>query len=434
MGGRRQAAAGPRRRAAAPSTGARTSSPRARAGGKAMAAFEPLVPTMVGGAADLSRVDEDRVPRRRRRALHARRTAGRNVFFGVREHGMGGAVNGMAAHGGIVRPYGSTFLQFADYMRGSIRLCALMGLRRRVGLHARLGRARRGRPDPPAGRAPRRAARDPRARRAAPRRRQRDRRGVARDPRGARGPGGAGAHRARTCRCSTRRTASRASAAAPTSLQRRPAATSAPDRRHRRRGPHRARGRRAARGRRHRRARRLDAELGALRQPGRRLPRRGAAARRCPRSPSRPASRWAGRSGSTRSVSIDRFGASAPGAEVLERLGITPQATADAVRELLRAPPTVAAGPARGPARRAPAPARHRDVDRARLAHPGDQVERLEAVEQELERERLLARRGSRALDVERPSRSCAGSSRCVASLLLGGSAALVAAGRARCW
>jgi len=46
----------------------------------------------------------------------------------VREHAMGGAVNGMAAHGGIVRPYGSTFLQFADYMRGSIRLSALMGL------------------------------------------------------------------------------------------------------------------------------------------------------------------------------------------------------------------------------------------------------------------------------------------------------------------
>ena len=41
---------------------------------------------------------------------------------------MGGAVNGMAAHGGIVRPYGSTFLQFADYMRGSIRLSALTGL------------------------------------------------------------------------------------------------------------------------------------------------------------------------------------------------------------------------------------------------------------------------------------------------------------------
>jgi transketolase len=41
---------------------------------------------------------------------------------------MGGAVNGMAAHGGIVRPYGSTFLQFSDYMRASVRLSALMGL------------------------------------------------------------------------------------------------------------------------------------------------------------------------------------------------------------------------------------------------------------------------------------------------------------------
>ena len=117
------------------------------------------------------RVDEDRVPRRRRGALRRATPRGRNVFFGVREHGMGGAVNGMAAHGGIVRPYGSTFLQFADYMRGSIRLSALTGLRRRLGLHARLGRPRRGRPDAPAGRAPRRAARDPGPRRAAPRRR-----------------------------------------------------------------------------------------------------------------------------------------------------------------------------------------------------------------------------------------------------------------------
>jgi transketolase len=50
------------------------------------------------------------------------------VFFGVREHGMGATVNGMCAHGGIVRPYGSTFLQFADYMRGSVRLSALTAL------------------------------------------------------------------------------------------------------------------------------------------------------------------------------------------------------------------------------------------------------------------------------------------------------------------
>jgi transketolase len=53
--------------------------------------------------------------------------AGRNLHFGVREHAMGAIVNGMAAHGGIV-PYGSTFLIFSDYMRPPIRLAALMSL------------------------------------------------------------------------------------------------------------------------------------------------------------------------------------------------------------------------------------------------------------------------------------------------------------------
>ena len=52
---------------------------------------------------------------------------GRNVHFGVREHAMGAAVNGLAAHGGVI-PYGSTFLMFADYMRPAIRLSALMQL------------------------------------------------------------------------------------------------------------------------------------------------------------------------------------------------------------------------------------------------------------------------------------------------------------------
>jgi transketolase len=54
--------------------------------------------------------------------------AGRNVAFGIREHAMGAIVNGAAAHGGIVKPYGSTFLIFSDYMRPSVRLSALMGL------------------------------------------------------------------------------------------------------------------------------------------------------------------------------------------------------------------------------------------------------------------------------------------------------------------
>ncbi|HWC27350.1 MAG TPA: transketolase, partial [Solirubrobacteraceae bacterium] len=95
------------------------------AGAKIMAAIEDCVPTLLGGAADLSESTKTEFPNSER---YTAEKAGRNIFFGVREHAMGGAVNGMAAHGGIVRPYGSTFLQFADYMRGAIRLSALTGL------------------------------------------------------------------------------------------------------------------------------------------------------------------------------------------------------------------------------------------------------------------------------------------------------------------
>jgi len=94
-------------------------------GGKVMAAFEPFTPTMLGGAADLTESTKTIFPESDRFTAEK---AGRNIFFGVREHAMGAAVNGLAGHGGIVCPYGSTFLQFADYMRGAIRLSALMGL------------------------------------------------------------------------------------------------------------------------------------------------------------------------------------------------------------------------------------------------------------------------------------------------------------------
>jgi transketolase len=92
-----------------------------------MTAFGPFVPTMVGGAADLSESTKTEFPGGDDER-YTREHAARNVFFGVREHGMGATVNGLAAHGGIVRPYGSTFLQFADYMRGSVRLSALTAL------------------------------------------------------------------------------------------------------------------------------------------------------------------------------------------------------------------------------------------------------------------------------------------------------------------
>jgi len=95
------------------------------AGGKVMAAFEPFTPTMIGGAADLSGSTSTKFPESGR---YVKDASDRNVYWGVREHGMGGAVNGLAAHGGIVRPYGSTFMQFSDYMRGAVRLSALSSL------------------------------------------------------------------------------------------------------------------------------------------------------------------------------------------------------------------------------------------------------------------------------------------------------------------
>jgi len=95
------------------------------AGQKAMAAFGAFAPTMIGGAADLV---ESTKTLFEGGGEFSRVHSGRNVPFGIREHAMGAIVNGAAAHGGIVKPYGSTFLIFSDYMRGSVRLSALMGL------------------------------------------------------------------------------------------------------------------------------------------------------------------------------------------------------------------------------------------------------------------------------------------------------------------
>jgi transketolase len=90
-----------------------------------MAAFAEFGPTMIGGAADLVESTKTVFDGG---GEFSRMHAGRNVPFGIREHGMGAIVNGACAHGGIVKPYGSTFLMFSDYMRGSVRLSALMGL------------------------------------------------------------------------------------------------------------------------------------------------------------------------------------------------------------------------------------------------------------------------------------------------------------------
>jgi transketolase len=95
------------------------------AGQKVMAAFGDFAPTMFGGAADLVESTKTLFEGAGEfGSVHA----GRNVPFGIREHAMGAIVNGACAHGGMVKPYGSTFLIFSDYMRPAVRLSALMGL------------------------------------------------------------------------------------------------------------------------------------------------------------------------------------------------------------------------------------------------------------------------------------------------------------------
>ncbi len=112
-------------REALPSFAPGTAMATRSAGQKAMAAFKAYSPNTVGGAADLV---ESTKTVFEGAGEFSKPHAGRNVPFGIREHAMGAIVNGLSAHGGIVKPYGSTFLMFSDYMRGSVRLSALMGL------------------------------------------------------------------------------------------------------------------------------------------------------------------------------------------------------------------------------------------------------------------------------------------------------------------
>jgi transketolase len=93
---------------------------------KVLEALTPLMPELVGGSADLTGSNNTRT--KDTTPLTADDFAGRYVHYGVREHGMAAAMNGLALHGGLV-PYGGTFLVFTDYCRPSIRLSALMGQR-----------------------------------------------------------------------------------------------------------------------------------------------------------------------------------------------------------------------------------------------------------------------------------------------------------------
>jgi transketolase len=92
---------------------------------EALEAINPVLPDSVGGSADLTGSNNTKTA-----SLKGitRADGGRYVHYGIREHAMAAAMNGLALHGGVI-PYGGTFLVFSDYCRPSIRLSALMGLR-----------------------------------------------------------------------------------------------------------------------------------------------------------------------------------------------------------------------------------------------------------------------------------------------------------------
>ena len=110
------------------------------ASGKVMNAIAAKLPTFIGGSADLDpsthtaltgegdfESPQETIDDSQGSVGGGWKYSGSNLHFGIREHGMGAILNGMAAHGGSI-PFGATFLIFSDYMRPSIRLAALMGL------------------------------------------------------------------------------------------------------------------------------------------------------------------------------------------------------------------------------------------------------------------------------------------------------------------
>ncbi|MDE0112093.1 MAG: transketolase, partial [Albidovulum sp.] len=92
---------------------------------KVLTIVNRVLPETIGGSADLTGSNNTKTPDLG--IFSAENRGGRYIYFGIREHAMAAAMNGMALHGGI-RPYGGTFLCFADYARPSMRLSALMGV------------------------------------------------------------------------------------------------------------------------------------------------------------------------------------------------------------------------------------------------------------------------------------------------------------------
>jgi transketolase len=103
-----------------------------RSSGKILTALAPVLPELWGGSADLAESNNTTMegepsflPLNRQSQMWPGNPYGRTLHFGIREHGMGAVLNGITLSG-LTRPYGGTFLQFSDYMRGSVRLAALM--------------------------------------------------------------------------------------------------------------------------------------------------------------------------------------------------------------------------------------------------------------------------------------------------------------------
>jgi len=103
-----------------------------KASGNTLTALAPVLPELWGGSADLAESnlttmegEPSFLPLNRQTEMWQGNPYGRTLHFGIREHGMGAIVNGIVLHG-LTRPYGGTFLQFSDYMRGAVRLSALM--------------------------------------------------------------------------------------------------------------------------------------------------------------------------------------------------------------------------------------------------------------------------------------------------------------------
>ncbi|MBT5940076.1 MAG: transketolase [Rhodospirillaceae bacterium] len=97
-----------------------------QASGAALEVLNAAIPEIIGGSADLTGSVNTKI--KEATPLDASNYGGNYIHYGVREFGMGAVMNGLALHGGAI-PYGGTFLVFADYLRGALRLSALMGLR-----------------------------------------------------------------------------------------------------------------------------------------------------------------------------------------------------------------------------------------------------------------------------------------------------------------